>query len=72
MLMDITMLQCISAAFKKEAPGEGFEPPCAMHRRYPVLRFRGVRLGPSLAIPTCKVGISSIIIESVNKKTSKY
>jgi len=25
-----------------------------------------------LAIPTCKVGISSIIIESVNKKTSKY
>ncbi len=37
------MLQCISAAFKKEAPGEGFEPPCATHRRYPVLRFRGVR-----------------------------
>jgi len=25
-----------------------------------------------LAIPTCKIGISSIIIESVNKKTSKY
>ena len=40
--------------------GEGFEPPCAEHRRYPVLRFRGVRLGPSLAIPTCKVRISSI------------
>jgi hypothetical protein len=38
------MLQCISAAFKKEAPREGFEPPCAEHRRYPVLRFRGVRL----------------------------
>jgi len=25
-----------------------------------------------LAIPTCKVRISTIIIESVNKKTSKY
>jgi len=25
-----------------------------------------------LAIPTCKVRISSIIIESVNKKASKY
>ncbi len=25
-------------------PGEGFEPPRAMHRHYPVMRFRGVRL----------------------------
>ena len=57
---------------KKEAPGEGFEPPRAMHRRYPVFRFRGVRRGPGLAIPTCKVRISTIIIESVNKKTSNY
>ena len=53
-------MRTYSLEHKKETPGEGFEPPRAMHRRYPVLRFRGVRLGPGLAIPTCKVRISTI------------
>ena len=44
------------------ASGERFELSRAMHRRYPVMRFRGVRLGPGLAIPTNNFGIRHKIV----------
>ena len=47
---------------KTKASGERFELSRAMHRRYPVMRFRGVRLGPGLAIPTNNFGIRHKIV----------